>query len=167
MRKPIDKDAKTIKKKLPKPGEKPKLLRAQTRVDYNQTISEIQQHLVRAGAKKIIFDYDEAELPCNITFSYPSINGSLICFSLPLRFQGISKIIDQQKTPKHTGELQAINTAWRIMKEWILSQLAFVDAEIAELPEVFFSYSVTKNGNRLYEEVMSMDPKNQPFLISN
>lgn len=166
MSKPIDKDAKTVKKKLPKAGEKPKLLRSATRVDYNKTISEIQQHLVRAGAKKIVFDYDEAELPCVLTFSYPGVNGFIV-FSLPLRFQGISKILDKQKSQKFTGDLQPINTAWRIMKEWILSQLAFVEAEIAELPEVFLPYAVTKNGNRLYEEIKSLDVKNQPFLISN
>lgn len=136
--------------------KKPNLTKAQTRVGYEQTVQEIQKHLIRAGAKKIIFDYDEASIPCNITFSYP-IEKSNLLFSLPIRFNGINKILDNQKTPRHTGDMQAINTGWRIMKEWIISQLALVESEMAELPEVFLPYSITKSGETLYEVFKNND----------
>lgn len=148
-----------MKKPIP---YKAKIIKGQTRVNYEQTIAEIQKYLVQAGAKKITFDYDEAMLPCAITFCYQHKKG-LMFFSLPLRFNGIHKILKEQKITIHTGELQAINTGWRIMKDWILSQLALVDAEIAELPEIFLPYSVTPSGDTLWEAVNKMDEP--PFKL--
>ena len=150
-----------IKKSIVKP-KKAQLVKGQTRVNYEQTISEIQKYLVLAGAKKITFDYDDVQLPCAITFCYQHKAG-LMFFALPLRFNGIYKILKEQKVTNHTGDLQAINTGWRIMKDWILAQLALVDAEIAELPEIFLPYSVTPSGDTLWESVNKMD--NPPFKL--
>ena len=134
------------------PGKLPRLTKAETRVSYEKTVNEIQKHLIKAGAKKIVFDYDDAQLPFNITFSYPTKQGNIL-FSLPIRFQGINNILVKQKISFRTGDLQPINTAWRIMKDWIISQLAIVDAQMAELPEVFLPYAVTKTGETLYDKM--------------
>lgn len=124
-----------------------KLPKYRTRVNFEQTVNEIQKRLVKAGAKKIVFDY-ELELPVNITFSYPTKTGNML-FSLPLKFNGIGKLMKQQGIAG--GDDQAINIGWRIMKDWIVAQLALVDAEAAELPEVFLPYSVTKTGQTLWD----------------
>lgn len=149
----------------PNPTAKPKLTKSNTRVGYEQTVNEIQKHLIRAGAKKIIFDYDDAMMPCNITFSYPTPKG-LMLFSLPLRFQGVSNILTKQKVHNRTGDLHPINTAWRIMKDWIVSQLAMVDAELAEFSEVFLPYAVTKTGETLFEQVSKMNDISSPLLLN-
>ncbi len=131
-------------------AEKPqKMPKYRTRIDYEQTINEIQIKLRKAGARKIIFDY-ELELPTNITFNYP-FKGDMMFFSLPLRFNGIGKLMKKQGI--QGGDNQAINIGWRIMKDWIVAQLALVDAEVAELPEVFLPYAVTKTGETMYERV--------------
>lgn len=130
-----------------------KLPKYRTRVNYEQTVTEIQSRLRKAGAKKITFDY-EMELPVNITFSYPVKDGQMF-FSLPLRFNGVSKLMKAQGVSG--GDDQALNIGWRIMKDWIISQLALIDAEMAELPEVFLPYAVTKTGETLYEQIKNSD----------
>lgn len=124
-----------------------KLPKYRVRVGYQQTINEIQTRLIKAGAKKIVFDY-EGELPISITFSYP-FKGELIFFSLPIRFNGIIKLMKIQKIAG--DDEHAINMGWRIMKDWIVAQLALVDSEVAELPEVFLPYAITNNGDNLYD----------------
>lgn len=126
-----------------------KLPKYSTNVHWEKTINEIQAILRKSGASKIIFDYD-AELPVNITFCYPFKNETMY-FSLPLRFNGISRLMKERGVPG--GDNQAINIAWRIMKDWILAQLAFTDAEVAELSEVFLPYAITKSGETMYEWV--------------
>lgn len=137
-----------------------KLPKYRTRVNYEQTVNEIQIRLRKAGAKKIIFDYD-MELPVNITFNYP-FKDEMMFFSLPLRFNGVSKLMKQQGISG--GDDQAINIGWRIMKDWIIAQLALVDAEIAELAEVFLPYAVTKTGETMYEWVKKSN--DGPLLLN-
>lgn len=140
-----------------------KMAKWRTRVNYQQTVMEIQNHLVKAGAKKIVFDYDEAQLPSNLTFSYP-FAGKTIIFSLPLRFNGVSKRMQQQGIPG--GDQHAINIAWRILKDWIISQLEMVEQELAEMAEVFLPYGVTKDGQTLYEFMKSLTPVDSPLLLN-
>lgn len=147
---------------IPKKAPTKRVVKSGTRVSYEKTVIEIQQHLVKAGAKKITFDYDEAELPCAITFSYPHKNG-LMFFSLPVRFNGMEKIMRQQGGWTRGGEMQPINTGWRIMKDWILAQLALVQAEIAELPEIFLPYAVMPNGETMWENIKTSNEP--PFKL--
>lgn len=126
------------------------ILNYTTGVNYNKTIGEIQEILVKSGANKIIVDYQQS-LPVGLTFhiieqSHP------IFFSLPCNYQGVlNSLIKNPKVPKKLKtEEQAMRVGWRILKDWIQAQLAIVEAELATVTEVFLPYAITKNGVTLY-----------------
>lgn len=137
------------------------LAKSRTRVHYDKTIDEIRKILVKAGAKKIVFDYD-LELPTKLSFSYP-FKEEMMYFTLPLRFNGIRE--NMKKLKVQGGDEQTLNIGWRVMKDWILAQLTMVDAEVAEFSEVFFSYGVTRDGTTMYEFVKNMTRNDSPLML--
>jgi len=134
-----------------------------TSVSVEKTLTEIQQILIKHGASKVIFDY-ENQIPVNLTFACPYA-GTTIFFSLPCRFTGILKICKSQGTPVNAEQARKIG--WRILKDWIKAQLSIVEQEMAELPEVFMQYGVTRNGERLYDYIKSLDRNSTPLMLEN
>ena len=139
------------------------ILNYTTTVPVDKTIGEIQKLLIKNGASKIVFDYADG-LPVSLTF-VAVFKGETAFYSLPSRFEGIYKLLKNQSRVPKTME-QAHKIGWRILKDWIESQLALIEAEIAELPEIFLPYGVTRNGERLYDYIKSLDSNNSPLLLS-
>lgn len=61
---------------------------------------------------------------------------------------------NDRKVPRRliTDE-QALRVSWRIIKVWVDAQIALVEAQLADVTEVFLPYAITKNGNTLYQEI--------------
>lgn len=78
-------------------------------------------------------------------------------FSLPANYSGVLRSMkNDKKVPRHKcNEEQAQRVAWRIIKDWVEAQMAIVQAQLADMAEVFLPYAITKNGNTLYKEVQS------------
>lgn len=140
------------------------ILNYSTTISVEKTCNEIQSILIKHGASKIVFDY-ENQIPINLTFVC-NFKGQIAFFSLPCRFTGVLKAMKSQGVQKSfLNEAQALRTGWRILKDWINSQMAIVEAEMAELPEVFLQYGVTKSGERLYDYIKNLE-NNNPLLLS-
>lgn len=140
------------------------ILNYTTKIDSYKTITEIQQILSRAGAKKMVMDNDDKGNPVALMFAV-EWTGRLVAFSLPCNFKGIKKAMENsRKVPRNlcTNE-QAIRVGWRILKNWVESQLAIVEADLCSLPEVFAQYSITKNGDPLYKHL----GQNNQLLLEN
>src|SRR5690554_5648356 len=132
------------------------ILNYTTKIDSIKTIGEIQQILVSHGAKKIVSDYDDGGVPVNVTFCL-IVRNQMMAFSLPANYAGVLRAMEKnKKVPRSlcTKE-QAVRVAWRIVKDWVEAQMAIVEAEVAEMAEVFLPYTVTKSGNTLYKEIES------------
>ena len=140
------------------------ILNYTTKIDSTKTISEITQCLVKHGATKIVSDYED-QIPISVTFTV-TINGTAVFYSLPANYNGVLKAMEKnRKVPRNlcTKE-QAIRVSWRIIKDWVEAQMAIVEAELAELAEVFLPYAITKSGNTLYQEIKT---NNQNLLKQN
>ena len=46
----------------------------------------------------------------------------------------------------------SIKLSWRIIKNWVEAQMALVEADIAEVAEVFLPYAI-KDGTTLYKSI--------------
>jgi hypothetical protein len=125
-----------------------------TKIPADKTVSEIQAILVKKGAQKFVFDYDNGRIPSAVSFAL-MMGEQMTYFSLPVNYAGVLNAMtkDRDIPRSHCTKEQAIRTAWRITKIWILAQIALIEAGAVELPEVFFPYAVTKNGNTLYKEL--------------
>lgn len=139
------------------------ILNYTTKIDHHKTIGEITKVLVDHGASKISIDYNTEGLPVALTFQV-LMNETSILFSLPARFEGVLKAMNKSKIPKSfINKEQAVRISWRIIKDWVEAQMAIVEAEIAEISEVFLPYAVLDDGTVLYDRVKEIGSK---FLIS-
>ena len=60
------------------------------------------------------------------------------------------------KNIKDTRE-QAERVAWRILKDWLLAQVALLDINMVKLTEIFMPYIVGIDGKTLYEKLEEND----------
>lgn len=129
------------------------ILNYTTTIESEKSIMEIQKCLVKHGANKIVTDYENG-IPKAVTFCL-NIQETLVAFSLPANTRGVLKAMEKDKNvPKSKcTEEQAQRVAWRIVKDWVEAQMAIVEAQMADMAEVFLPYSITKNGTTLYNEI--------------
>lgn len=123
-----------------------------TKVDVYQSLGEIQGALAKNGARKIMIDYDEKGNPVGVTFGINTPQGSL-GFLLPANIEGVLKVFAKQKIK--TDRERAERTAWRNIRDWVLAQMAFVEAGNVEVDEVFLPYLTDGKGRTLYQVYQS------------
>ena len=130
------------------------ILNYTTQIAAEKTVAEIQSILAKAGAQQILTEYDSAGVLCAMSFRLFLPSGTL-SFRLPANFEGVlnalkkdKRVAYRMKTPE-----QAARVAWRILKDWIEAQMAIVQAECADLTEVFLPYAQNNQGMTLYEQI--------------
>ena len=132
------------------------LLNYSTTVDAYKTVAEIEQMLVRHGAKSIMKSY-EGEDVTSLSFLIDTGNGN-IPVKLPVRLDDVLQVLTEQKKAhpkaniKATRE-QANRVAWRILKDWIEVQMARLDMQMVKFEEIFLSYIETADGKTVYEKL--------------
>ena len=129
------------------------ILNYTTAIDYEKSIMEIRQNLVKHGATRIVSDYNGL-IPSAISFSL-EVNGNPVAFRLPANYRGVLAVLEaDKKVPaRYKSEEHALKVSWRIIKDWVEVQMALVEVNLAEMAEVFLPYALTGNGNTLYEEI--------------
>ena len=53
----------------------------------------------------------------------------------------------------------AYKVAWRILKDWVLAQMAIVEAGAAQLAEVFLPYALQPDGKTMFEAFVEHQQK--------
>lgn len=134
------------------------ILNYTTKIDSYKTILEIQKVLATHGASKVTTDNDSAGNPIAITFCI-MFKESLCAFALPCNFEGVLRAMKKSsKVPRSLcTEEQALRVGWRIVKDWVEAQMAIVEADLANMAEVFLPYAVMKNGQTVYKN-LEADP---------
>ena len=118
-----------------------------TKVDVYTTVGEIQNALARAGASKIIVDYDRGK-PQAVMFCLNTASG-MRGFTLPAPVEGTLRVFAAQKIK--VDQEQAEKTAWRNIRDWILAQTALVECCNAPMDQVFLPYLTNNKGQTLFE----------------
>ena len=119
-----------------------------TTVDVYKSLGEIQGALASHGARKIMVDYDEAGKPTGITFGIETPVGPR-AFCLPANVEGVRAVFARQKVKEQPG--QAERTAWRNVRDWIMAQMAIIEAGQVQIDEVFLPYLTGSTGKTLYQ----------------
>lgn len=119
-----------------------------TTIDVYKSLGEIQGALASHGARKVMVDYDEAGQPVGVAFGIETPAG-LRGFLLPANVEGVRAVFNRQKVKAQAG--QAERTAWRNIRDWIMAQMAIIEAGQVEMEEVFFPYLTDRNGKTLYQ----------------
>lgn len=119
-----------------------------TTIDVHKSLGETQAALASHGARKIMVDYDEAGQPVGVAFGIETHMGAR-GFLLPANIPGVRAVFARQKVRDSPG--QAERTAWRNVRDWIMAQMAMIEAGQAAMDEVFFPYLTDKQGRTAYE----------------
>lgn len=117
-----------------------------------ESIGEIQAALAKGGAKKVMIDYDDNGEPKGLAFAIETERG-MMGFQLPANIEGVYKVFQKQKVKADMK--QASMTAWRNVRDWVLAQMAFIEAGNATLQEAFLPYLTDRSGNTLYHAYIS------------
>lgn len=138
------------------------LLNYTTKIEPEQTISEIQKMLSRHGVSAMMTEYDGPHVSA-VSFRM-TVNEQPLGFRLPCNWKAVMTIL-QPKRPRYVYDAkkkaaleeglkrQAIRTAWRIIKDWVAAQLALVEVSMVTVPQVFLPYAIMKDGRTLSEHV--------------
>ncbi len=137
-------------------GEKMALLNYTTTVEAYKTVSEIEQMLVKHGAKSIMKQFDDGMITSLSFLINTGVND--IPIKLPIRVDDVLQVLIEQKKmhPKagiKATKDQANRVAWRILKDWIEVQMALLDIEMVQFEEIFLSYIETAGGKTIYEKL--------------
>ena len=132
-----------------------------TGINYGKTIMEIENILAGNGASNIFKSYEDG-VPVKIGFQYSIKNkdGGVmpINFMLPMEEKKVLQILQRSKgVPGSRRNIdQARRTGWRIIKDWIDSQIALVQINLVEFEQVFLPYVYDmKNNQTLYDKLKS------------
>lgn len=118
-------------------------------VDSYVSLGEIQSALAKAGARKIMVDYDSEGNPSGVTFGMNGAVGRPVAFSLPANVDGVAAVFNRQGVKG--DQAQARRTAWRNLRDWVLAQLALIESGMVQTDEVFLPYMTDGRGQTLYQ----------------
>lgn len=92
-------------------------------------------------------EYDGDGQPIGITFAVDTPVGRR-AFMLPANIDGVFAVFQKQKV--RADKKQAARTGWRNIRDWVLAQMAIIEAGMVTMDEVFFPYLTDGKGNTAY-----------------
>ncbi|MCL2216939.1 MAG: hypothetical protein FWB91_07970 [Defluviitaleaceae bacterium] len=123
------------------------ILNYTTKINASKTVGEIQEILAKHGALKIMLDYENG-LPVALAFQIDTPCG-LQSIRLPANAPGVLQAMKDDGVK--ADEKRGCDVAWRICKDWIEAQMAFVKARQAEMSQIFLPYIITGDDHTVYE----------------
>lgn len=134
-------------------ADKPRkgMLNYTTLIEPIKTAGEISGLLAAKGARSVSIDYRDGE-PMALSFSIEAM-GQVFAFRLPSNVDGYERAMNRnpQIPQRYKNRTQAKRTAWRNLKEWVEVQLAFIEANQADITEIFLPHMITHTGQTLFQ----------------
>jgi hypothetical protein len=133
------------------------ILNYTTKITPDRTVAEIQRRLAAFGVSRMVTEYGSDRIACSISFVAETQFGPRP-FRLPANIDGVELVLKKQfQRGKITRKLacreQAARVAWRILFDWIKSQLAIIEAGLVTLDQAMLPY-LLGNDDRTFYEVM-------------
>lgn len=122
-----------------------------TKIEVEKTMMEIEKILAKHGATHIYKMYGSDGEPKALAFKI-MVQDQLLPFKLPMEEDKIYEVFRQQhnqgEIPKrYVDRKQAKRTGWRIIKDWVDSQMALVKIHLVKFEEVFLPYMYDEKRN--------------------
>lgn len=137
------------------------ILNYTTTVSSDKSIGQIQKCLAKHGVSQVLTEYGTEGEVAAVSFRM-LYNDVMISFRLPAHVDSIYVIMQNEKRVqrKHRTRDHARRIAWRIIKDWVEAQLALVEAEQAEMVEVFLPYAQDpRTGETIFKKLARSDFK--------
>jgi hypothetical protein len=126
-----------------------------TKIAVDKTVGEIEQLLVKFNAQGIYKEYKGQQISALMFFIEKK--GQKIPFKIPLQLEKVRSIIERgvkegklalrfNQEPLRTE--QGSRIVWRIIKDWISSQLSLYEINFADELEIFLPYAYNSLENK-------------------
>ena len=129
-----------------------------TSITVEKSMMEIEKMLSTHKARAIMKEYDGTGNPIALMFKIETEVGDMP-IKLPVRPQAVSQILNQYvkegKIPrKYLNDLeQARRVSWRLIRDWLYSQLSLLDVRMVKIQEIFLPYAYdARTGQTLFEK---------------
>ena len=138
-----------------------------TKIEPSKTIAEIQEELVRHGAKAVMANYTDNGLIEALSFRVATPEGRIMGIRLPCDPGPVFKVLEKQreegKVPRGlVTKEQALRVAWRIVKYWVEAQMALLETQMVKMEQIFLPYAIVRDGRTLFEAM-----RNDKFRLLN
>lgn len=133
-----------------------------TKIAATKTAGEIQELLARAGAAKIMLDYDQGR-PVGVAFAIATEQGPQ-GFALPVDVEAMHRLLVTEKRagrlpgisePMANDRAHAERVAWRVIFEWLRAQLTLIATRMVTFDRVMLPYLVTGEDRTLYDDYLA------------
>ena len=131
-----------------------------TSVPVERTIAEIEMLLALHGASDIWKQYDESGNVVAINFGI-HMEGKTPAFRLPAKIEAVRVILISEREKgninlpkKKAADINhARRVCWRIIKDWIASQISLIELDMAKIEEIFLPYVLVGKNETLFEKM--------------
>jgi len=128
------------------------ILNYSTGINAAKTVAEIQTNLSKHGATAILIEYGNGE-PTALSFKVLTPHG-ILPFRLPIDPKKVLAVIQRQKVPKaYSNYEQAVKVAWRLLKDWVAVQMAYLETEQVTIDQLLLPYLMVEENKTLYERM--------------
>lgn len=136
-----------------------------------KTIMEIERILIDFGARGILKEYSGKRVD-SLSF-YIERDGQKIPFKMPMKIESarrmVEKAVNDRKLPnKFKNEPfrteKAESVGWRVIKDWIHSQLSLIEIQFADPIELLLAYVYDSKTNKTFFEKIQKNPQ---MLLDN
>ena len=137
------------------------LLNYSTKIPAAQTAGEVQGILGGHGAKAVMIEYGDDGSVEALSFKIKR-GDHFLGFRLPIEPESVLRVLQRQYD---NGQLhraradqeQAVRVAWRILKDWVEAQMAYLETEMVTMEELFLSYLLDRDSKTLYQIMVEKD----------
>lgn len=136
-----------------------------TRVSADRSVAEIQSILAKAGVLAVMTDYRDGHIE-SMTFKIRLKDGRCMAVRLPVNVEGTYKLLLRNSVPKNKRNMDfARRVAWRVAKDWVEAQMAYIAADQVSLDQLFLPHTVNpETGMTLYYEQI-LHAQTSPYLV--
>lgn len=118
-----------------------------TRVRADQSINEIIVALKRLKVRGVQTEYDDRGNPSALAFTIDTEWGRR-AYLLPANIEGVAETLRRQEVDPR---LLPVDIAWRTIKDWVVAQVALLEAGAGTMEQVMLPFMRDESGRTVYE----------------
>ncbi len=100
-----------------------------------------------------MFAYDDQGRISALRFVI-EVKGEPVNFSLPVEWRKFQLVLKRDGVKRYDDEDYCYRVAWRNIRDWVLAQMALMETQMVEFPQVFLPFANDAQGNTLYQKVI-------------
>lgn len=113
----------------------------------------IRKTLAGAGAKRVVFDYDDDGRATAIEFII-EVGKERLAFRLPARIEQATPLVTAARKAARQGTTpdQVYRTVWATIRDWLDAQMALIQIGASRTEEVFLPYLLVEGNKTFFDE---------------